>query len=154
MKEYLSSHGLPFVVAVSEDATAVIGKREYSAKRNSVVGNSLPLGKRGLPNAEDAIVTSAVDIIKLMERPRASVVFVVMAQPIADGFPPMRICTFGSDNRFTYKDVQNRLSAIEAALKAHGIGILTYSSDGDTRELKMMRQHLQLGTVPTTSKNS
>jgi hypothetical protein len=63
----------------------------------------------------------------------------------------MRICTFGSDNRFTYNDVRNRLHTIQLELKQFGIEILTYGADGDSRELKMMREHLKLGLVPKTS---
>ena len=148
------SNKLPLIVSLSEDATAVVGKREYHTKSNSVIGNSLPLQKSGLPNAEDSVVNSAVDIIKLTEKyPRATVAIVVMAQPLADGFPPLRICSFGSDNRFTHEDVRNRLSTIVEILKEMDIETLCYSADGDSRELKMMREALRLGTVPKGKKH-
>jgi hypothetical protein len=67
------------VIAISEDATALKGCRKYSAKRNSVIGNSLPLGSTGLSNAEDAVVNSAIEIIKIISQLRATVVFIVMA---------------------------------------------------------------------------
>ncbi|KAK4013193.1 hypothetical protein OUZ56_025427 [Daphnia magna] len=79
---------------------------------------------------------------------RATVVFVVMAQPLVDSFPPMRICSFGSDNKLSFNDVRHRLQTIRAELEKFGIEILTYSADGDSRELKMMREHMKLGLVP------
>lgn len=151
LREYLASENLPFVVAISEDATSVKGNRKYSAKRNSIIGNSLPLGTTDLPNAEDAVVNSAMDIIKMISQ-RATVVFVVMAQPLVDSFPPMRICTFGSDNKLSFNDVRHRLQTIRAELEKFGIEILTYSADGDSRELKMMREHMKLGLVPKICK--
>jgi hypothetical protein len=37
---------------------------------------------------------------------------------------------------------------IEAELNKLGIRMLTYSADGDSREMKMMRQVLNLGALP------
>jgi hypothetical protein len=71
---------------------------------------------------------------------------VVMAQPLADGIAPLRICSFGSDNRFTSADVKNRLDFIKDILKKNDIEVLGYSTDGDSRELKTMREQLKLGT--------
>ncbi|KZS05076.1 Uncharacterized protein APZ42_031826 [Daphnia magna] len=93
-----------------------------------------------------------MDIIKMISQ-RATVVFVVMAQPLVDSFPPMRICTFGSDNKLSFNDVRHRLQTIRAELEKFGIEILTYSADGDSRELKMMREHMKLGLVPKICKS-
>jgi hypothetical protein len=64
---------------------------------------------------------------------RATVIIVIMAQHLEDGIPPMRICSFGSDNTFTAVDVKNRLATIVSLLKEEGISVLTYSTDGDSR---------------------
>lgn len=64
---------------------------------------------------------------------RATVIIVIMTQPLGDGIPPMRICSFGSDNSFTATDVKNRLDTIVSLLKEKGISVLTYSTDGDSR---------------------
>jgi hypothetical protein len=73
-----------------------------------------------------------------------------MAQPLAD-LPAVRICTFSSDNRFTTEDVKARKETIAAALEAKGITMLSYSADGDARELKMERLDLGLGIKPPKS---
>jgi hypothetical protein len=89
------------------------------------------------------------DKVHLFETlPRASVVVFVMAQPLAD-VPYLRIFSFASDNRFTMKDVKaGKMTIIAAALEAEGIIMLSYSADGDARELKMERQDLELGKKP------
>ena len=152
LKDYLVTNRLPQIVSISEDATAIVGRREYHAKTNSVIGFSLPLSSTGLPNPEMSVVKKAEDIVTIFRKfQRATVVMVVMVQPLADKVPPLRLCSFGSDNKFTSDDVKRRLHFIENELKKSGIEVLTYSSDGDTRELKMMRQKLELGVQRSQS---
>jgi len=63
--------------------------------------------------------------------------YIVMA--LAEKTPPFCMSIFGTDNRFTYTDVISRWNIInDMALKA-GIQILGYSSDEDTRLLKLMQ---------------
>jgi hypothetical protein len=70
---------------------------------------------------------------------KAAVVITILAQPMGCECPPIRLCAFGSDNKFTAVDVQRRLRLIIADSKKAGIGLLTYSADGNARELKIMR---------------
>lgn len=77
---------------------------------------------------------------------RFSVVMIGMIQPLLAGLPPIRLFAFGSDNRFTAVDVKNRLFYIKEQLLSVGIEVLTYSTDGDSREMKLMREMLQLGS--------
>ena len=91
-------------VSISEDATAIVSRRQFDPKTNTVTGCSLPLQKRGLPEAKDAVVDNAIDIIKMFENhEKATVIMVVMAQPLADGFPAIRIAFLGTDNDSHFK---------------------------------------------------
>ena len=76
---------------------------------------------------------------------RASSVMAIMAQPLDINAQPVRICYFVTNNKFTSSDVQNRITFITSELNYNGIRVETYSADGDPRELKMMRDTLQLG---------
>lgn len=146
LKEILVQHNLPLCVCISEDATAITGRREYNRKTNSIFGSSGPLRANGLPDSSSFVVKTTEDIIHHFNHfPRAYVAMVVMAQPICDKFPAIRLCTFGSDNKFTTDDVKNRAITIEKELNKEGIEVLTYSADGDSRELKMMRKRIKLG---------
>ena len=73
-----------------------------------------------------------------------------MAQPLAGG-APLRICSFGSDNKFTADDVRRRKQTIAEELGKVGIIMISYAADGDTRELKTMRQSIRFG-IPTKKK--
>ena len=56
----------------------------------------------GLPDSSAASVNSAQDSVSLFERlDRATSVMVVMAQPIDDKYPAVRINSFGSNNKFS-----------------------------------------------------
>jgi len=145
--EFFSQHAdLPKVVCVSEDATAINKRREYDRKTNSIIGSSGFLNEDGLPEPTDFIVKKAEDITSHFDRfEPATVAFVVVANPICGDFPGIRIAAFGSNNKFTSIDVQKRANAIERELKKEGIEMLIYSADGDSRELKTMRQKINLG---------
>jgi hypothetical protein len=65
---------------------------------------------------------------------RATVAMVVMVQPLVDGISPLRLLSFGSDNRFNSNDVKNRLKFISQNIFSEGIAVLGYSADGDSRE--------------------
>ena len=136
-KDYLMRNNLPLVCSIAEDATGVVGRREYSSEWNSVVGCSLPLTSSGLPDFKMSIVKQVKDIRKMFQLyERSSVVMIIMAQPLAN-VPPVRICSFGSNNKFKANDVKNRLTTCKQELNKVGITVLTYSSDGDARELKV-----------------
>ena len=73
---YLTTNNLPFVVCLSEDATAVEGRRQYHSKTNRVVGFSLPLQNNGLPDVSVSIARTANDIVKQFRKyDRARFVF-------------------------------------------------------------------------------
>jgi len=68
-----------------------------------------------------------------------------MIQPLKRGLPPLRLFAFGTNNKFTAADVKNRLFHVKELLESVGIELLTYSTDGDSREMKVMRELSQLG---------
>ncbi|KAK4022794.1 hypothetical protein OUZ56_008242 [Daphnia magna] len=149
LKEILDKHRLPPVVSIAEDGTAIVGQREYDKRTNRVIGFSLPLRCNGFPDSLASSVRTAEDIVNLFEKyERAAVVITVMAQTMDEQIPAIRIASFCSNNRFTADDVKHRANYIEAELNKLGIRMLTYSADGDSREMKMMRQVLNLGALP------
>lgn len=148
---HLKNNKLPMFVSIAEDATAVISRREYCRKSNSITGFSLPLKSDGLPDSSLSVAKTAEDICFMFENyDRATSAMVVMAQPLGCNSPPFRICSFGTNNKFTAEDVENRMKTIEDALKTEGITVICHAADGDSRELKFMRKQLRLG-LPSNS---
>ena len=149
VKQFIEDNKLPPVISISEDATAIVGRREYWATTNSIFGFSLPLQPNGLPKSSDAEVGTVGDIINMFKNyDRATSAMVVMAQPLCPNAPAFEVCSFGTNNKFTSFDVENRRMTIENEFKKVGITVLTYSADGDSKEMKMMRDRLQLGIAP------
>ena len=66
LKKYLTDNNLPLMVCVCEDATALVGRREYHNASNGVMGFSLPMERNGLRNANLLKVKNASDIVKLV----------------------------------------------------------------------------------------
>ncbi|KAK4012282.1 hypothetical protein OUZ56_021383 [Daphnia magna] len=146
LKDFLIQNNLPFIVSLSEDCSAIVAKREYDTASNSVMGVSLPMEANGLRNQKLAVVTDVKSIVDVFERfPRATLMLVVMAQPLVDGIPPIRILSFCTDNKFTAEDVTARMHTIITALAAEEILALVCSADGDAREVKFMRETEELG---------
>lgn len=55
------------------------------------------------------------------------------------------VCFFATNNKFTVTDVSHRICYVTDELKLHGIHVLTDSADGNKREMKMMKQSVELG---------
>ena len=124
LKSYLLLNNCPLEVSLSADATSLIPKVEYNVKLNSMIGFSRPVKENGLPGAEESICDGVARIINAFDKlDKATNVLIIMAQPMSDAVPPMRICSFGTNNKYTAVDVHNRLSTISAALTEIGIRI-------------------------------
>jgi hypothetical protein len=67
LKKFLNLNGLPLLVCICEDATAIVGRREYNSATNSVMGFNLPMEPNGLRNGDKAKVKTASDIVDLLK---------------------------------------------------------------------------------------
>ncbi|KAK4009198.1 hypothetical protein OUZ56_018307 [Daphnia magna] len=135
--EIIKANKLPMKCTVSVDATACIQKREYHTRYNSILGGSLRLEKTGLPDPKGFVINSVSDKLKYFKQNEpAKVIFVIMAQPLADFSTPVRIVTFASNNRMTALDVKNRHDYIKECLKKAELELVANGSDGDSREIK------------------
>lgn len=140
LSKFLSERELPMVVWVSEDATGITGRIQYCSKTDSIIGFVSPLGEDGLPKSSCFPANSAQNIQKYFaENERSKYAYVIMAQSPVDKSASFCLSVFGTDNRFTNRDVARRWHTIKEEAKKFGIRILGFSSDGDTRLLKTMR---------------
>lgn len=146
---HLEKNNLPLIVALSEDATRIDGKIEYDRKSNQIVGFVLPTNeKTGMPVPFSFPARNSEEIVQHFSRqnPVASFVNVIMAQPIAEKHvPAFCLLIFGSDNKYTSRDVRNRWNFITNELAALQIKVLTISSDSDPRYNSCMRNQSLLG---------
>lgn len=145
---YLTERNLPLHVILSEDETRIVGKVQYDAKTNQIVGFTLPLNKTtGLPTPFTYNARDAKEIIShfSVENSISSYLTVMMAQPLAQNVPAFCLLAYGSDNKYTAADVCNRWDHVREELASLDIRSWSNASDSEPRFNSAMRQRSMLG---------
>lgn len=121
LKDFLVLHDCPFIVALSEDATAVTGRIQFDSARNQIVGFTLPLDSNGVPIVGRYPATSASLIAEYFKQKSTSrYAYCVMAAPLKEGAPSFCLVFYGTDNKFTAAEVTSRLAWTKGALEKEG----------------------------------
>lgn len=144
---YLSSRNLPLVVAVSEDATRIVGRVQYDAKTNQLIGFAVPINKlNGMPIPFTFPARSAEEILSHFanENSPSQYLNVMMAQPLAD-VPPFCLMMYGSNNTHTTREVIKRWNFIKTELNRKNIEVVSFSTDSEPRYNATMRYCSNLG---------
>lgn len=155
LADFMKSLNLPMYVSLSEDATSVTGKIEYSPKLNQIIGIVPPLNeKTGMPVPLTFASTSATATESILLDQKAEIsnnVNVIMAQPLASGIPAFCLLVFGGNGKFTKQDVSNRWSHVTKKLAEVGIKVLSFASDSDSRYNGCMRDVMLSAEVDESS---
>ena len=142
---HLNSYNANKVVAIAEDATRVIARVDYDSEAVRVVGFVLPCDNNGLPLCDSFIATSFSAIESMFkENEVAKFAYVYMAQAISKQVPAFCLACIGTNNRFSTDDVLKRWKHVYLECKAHGITVVSFGANGDTRALKAMKSSCQL----------
>lgn len=81
------------------------------------IGFVSPLDENGMPKMNYFRARNAKEIeLNFQTGKEASIIYVVMAQPIKQGIPPFCLQLFGSDNKFTADEVSKRWKYIKSEL--------------------------------------
>lgn len=111
---------------MSEDGTRVSGRIEYYPISNKIFGFVLPLNK-GLPGKNTFLASSSAAIQHSFQTGiKATYAYVFVAQPLIPGSHSYCVSLFGTDNRFTYKDVIQRWQRLKEEACKFGITILGF----------------------------
>lgn len=144
---YLNERNLPLVVSLSEDATRITGRIQYDPNTNQVLGLTLPISKKNgapIPLSYPARNVSEIYNHFSCENSHLKFANVIMAQPLANA-QPFCLMLFGSNNKYTSKDVANRWEYIVRELAKLNINVLTVSSDSDPKYNSAMRDLSKIG---------
>jgi hypothetical protein len=137
-----------------EDSTAVIPKVSYDARSNSFVGFTLPL-KNGFPCCQ-FYSTNSLDELKSWQNEveKSSLLNVHVIQALTPvnqiQLSPFLLSAYGTDNRYKAHDILNRWSRIFDVFIAQNIRILGFSTDGDPKSLRAMRNSMAFFTKDQT----
>lgn len=109
LKIYLDKIGAPHTVWLSEDGSGIIQRAVYDMRSNKLVGINLPIDElTGMPIASSYFARSLSEISKHMNNRLSSLVYAVMAQPVKSKCPPFVLQLYGTDNKFTTRNVLDR----------------------------------------------
>lgn len=120
--------GVELRVWLCEDGTGINAKIEYHPSTNQLVGIVLPIDPNtGMPVQFSFLANTAEDIESHSKKKMSTTVYVVLAQPLKPNVPPFILTVFGTDNKFTSKNVKHRLEHIKQELKKYDGGRLYIS---------------------------
>lgn len=109
LARFLGKVNAPKVVWLSEDGSGIVSKVAYDSSTNQLVGLVLPFhSETGIPIPFTYTPKSVNDIEKFLKYPRASHVYMIMAQPIKPNTPSFILQLFGTDNKFHAINVVRR----------------------------------------------
>lgn len=151
--KYLKDRDLPLAIALSEDATRIVGRIQYDSISNQIVGFVLPIDKKtGMPLTGAYPARNAEEILQIFSKGHSisSFIIAIMAQPLVD-VPPFCLAMFGSDSKYSSEDVEKRWKHITNELAKLNIKVLAISSDSDPKYNRAMRKQSTLGFVPMSS---
>lgn len=144
---YLTSRNLPLAVAISEDATRIVGRIQYDSITNQIIGFAVPINnKSGMPIPFAFPARNADEILSHFSNQNSPSLHlnVMMAQPLCD-VPPFCLMIYGCDNKYTTRQVINRWDYIVENLKQKNIEVVSISTDSEPRYNAAMRCCSELG---------
>ncbi|XP_062542358.1 LOW QUALITY PROTEIN: uncharacterized protein LOC134210325 [Armigeres subalbatus] len=77
-------------------------------------------------------------------RTKSSIVYVILATPVANKTVSFNLLSFGTDNKFSIDQVLLRWAIMEKQLSELGIIVLGYAADGDSRLIGSMKLRMGL----------
>lgn len=99
----------PRQVHIEEDASGIVDKYSYDSSTNQIIGLVLPLdSKTGMPIPFTFTPQSVDEMEDFIKKPKSTLVYFVLAQPIKENVPPFILQIYGIDNKFKSADVLQR----------------------------------------------
>lgn len=141
MSDYLSSRQSKFAFA-AEDCTSIVPKITYNAQSNIFTGFVPPLAG-GLPLINTFSTESFTEfqrwISTLVKSHLLNVHMIQPITPISDSCSPFLLSAYGTDNRFTAKDIVLRWVHMVDECAKTGKKLVGIATDCDSRYLRSMR---------------
>lgn len=124
LNEYLENIGAPKIIWLSEDASGIVPKVSYHSATNQLVGLMLPIDQTGCPMPFTYVPKCPEDFVQQMKRPKSTLLYIIMAQPLKEGIQPFVLQVFGTNNSFTSHNVYQRWKYITCELSDKSVNFL------------------------------
>ncbi|XP_058447967.1 uncharacterized protein LOC131428224 isoform X1 [Malaya genurostris] len=143
--QFLQTHNFPKVIFISEDGTKINPRIRYDIERDQIVGFCPNLNENGMPLIDSFSATSPNVIQEYFKNfDKSTIVYVILATPLALKTLSFNLLSFGTNNRFSIEEVLLRWGIIERELTAAGITVVGYGADGDNRLIGSMKIRMGL----------
>lgn len=151
---FLEERHYPKHIWISEDQTAINSRIEYEHRSNQVIGFTPTLDSNGMPILNSFPFNYLSDLKNYFDtKDKSNYINIIMAQPLVDQAPAFCLCIYGTCNKFNAKDVEKRWNYLVTTAKEYGITIEGFSTDGDPRMLKTMKQLTELSNTCQNNSN-
>jgi hypothetical protein len=138
-KTYFESFGYSdMMFTLSEDSTAIIPGVQWYEKSDSLIGIITPNGSFSIS------ATSYNQILTDVENSYfACDVHVYLLNPLVRKYPSFVIAVCPSNKKETADDLLKRWKELELLSLKYGIKIVSHASDGESKQLRAMREYRQ-----------
>ena len=141
LEKFLTQHCISHkVISISKDATRIITRVDYDSESDRLVAFVLPCNDKGLPLVDAFLATTFESIQEMFEtNQRSKYAYVYVAQCLNSKVPPYCLACLGTDNCFSATDILIRWKYIYAECKKRNTSVISFGSDGDSRNLRTMK---------------
>lgn len=109
LSEYLEKLKAPRAVWLSEDGSGIVSKVSFDSTTNQMVGLVLPIDpEKGIPIPFTFTPNSVDEIESQLKKPKATHIYMILAQSLKENVPPFVLAVYGVDNTFTVENVMKR----------------------------------------------
>lgn len=142
-------------VFCGEDSTVVIPRINYDSRSNSFVGFTLPL-KNGFPCSQFYSTTNMNQLeLWYNEIEKSTFLNIHVLQPLTSRYQlrlsPFLLSAYGTNNKYNSRDIVARWSHIFDVLISQNIRVLGFSTDGDPKNMRGMRNAMAFFSKDQTS---
>lgn len=147
LQQFLHDNNLGNKISIFEDATKINECVDYDSSSNSLLGLVAPLNaNNGLPSVNFFAAVNAKQIKESLENySRSSYVQVLVAVANKTNSPSFILGHYGTDNRYSHKEVTARNQHIYSELIQRNVIVESFGSDGDSRFIASQKLSVNFG---------
>lgn len=117
LAQYLLKHDAGKDIWICEDGSSIIRKIIYDPTLDQLIGITLPIDDTGCPKRYESTARDEEEIRQFCKMTKSSHIYLILAIPLKEGVAPFILQMYGTDNRFTARNVIKRWNYTTNELK-------------------------------------
>lgn len=120
LAKYLTERNAGSDIWICEDGSGLVPKIIYDPTNDQLIGMTLEIDDdTGCPKRFEFTTRDEEEIKKYCKMTKSTHIYLILAIPLKEGIPPYVLQLFGTDNRFTARNVLKRWQHIIKELKKY-----------------------------------